>query len=68
MDDVVLRSDDSRDRLSGFSDPAHWITATRNRAFLADKVIRAEASESKQQYAQLPIWTDEYSNLLWILR
>ena len=47
---------------------SHSLTATRNQEFLNDPVVHGKRTDLDPQYAQLPMWTDEYSNLLWILK
>ncbi|MEX0585612.1 MAG: fused MFS/spermidine synthase, partial [Pirellulales bacterium] len=47
-----------------------WAILTRNREFLADRAVQEAAGASRQQYAAAPypLWRDDFSNLLEVLR
>ncbi len=47
---------------------AHWMVLTRNEHLLSDKVLRRSAEETTGQYAHTPIWTDDFNNLLTVLK
>jgi hypothetical protein len=45
-----------------------WMLLTRNRSFLGQPAIAARAAQRPDIPARLRVWTDEFSNLLQILR
>lgn len=47
---------------------AHWIAATTNKQFLGNRAIRNALPKRERQVAKAPLWTDEYTNLLGILK
>ncbi len=47
---------------------SHWMLGTRNQQFIADDVVQAAAVGMQGRYAHIPLWTDEYTNLLQILK
>ncbi|WP_040351526.1 fused MFS/spermidine synthase [Blastopirellula marina] len=47
---------------------AHWVVATNNRALLENEVVRAAATTAPGQLAIDRLWTDDYSNLLGVLK
>jgi SAM-dependent methyltransferase len=48
--------------------PAHWVLITHNQQFLHDDIVRAASLGEHGQYAHVPLWTDQYSNLFQILK
>jgi hypothetical protein len=46
---------------------SHWVLLSNNRRFLDDEVVRSAAGELGR-YAHVPLWTDQYSNLLQLLK
>jgi len=49
-------------------EPSQWVLLTRNAAFLADSAIMARVDTAYQQDTRAVLWTDDYSNLLSVLR
>ncbi|MFI4876676.1 MAG: spermidine synthase [Blastopirellula sp. JB062] len=47
---------------------AHWVIATNNRSLLENEVVRQAASDAPAQLAIDRLWTDDYSNLLNVLK
>jgi hypothetical protein len=46
---------------------SQWVLLTRNEAFLANPTVQT-ATAKLDEYAAIPLWTDEYSNLLQLLK
>ena len=46
---------------------SQWVLLSNNRRFLTDEVVRSAAGELGR-YANVPLWTDQYSNLLQLLK
>ncbi len=44
-----------------------WMLVTNNQEFLDDPVVRESLTEYKDVMKQIPLWTDQFSNLLQIL-
>lgn len=59
---------DTRNRLDAAATASTWVLLSHNRQFLATKALRRAANPSLRQFAQVPLWTDDYSNLFQILR
>jgi hypothetical protein len=59
---VVTQTDPDRAATS-----SHWVLLSRNERFLRDEVVRSAAGEVGR-FAQIPLWTDQYSNLLQLLK
>ena len=49
-------------------EPSQWVLLTRNPAFLTDSVILARADTAYQRGERAVLWSDDYSNLLGVLR
>ncbi len=47
---------------------SHWMLGTRNQQFISDDVVQAAAVGMQGRYAHIPLWTDEYTNLLQVLK
>ena len=47
---------------------SQWVVASRNDQFMADDVVQSAAIGFHGRYAKAPLWTDERSNLLQILK
>jgi SAM-dependent methyltransferase len=47
---------------------AHWMVLTRNERLLQDEAVLAAASVPNVQYAPTKLWTDDYNNLLTVLK
>ena len=46
---------------------SHWVLLSNNGRFLRDEVVRSAAGELGR-FAHIPLWTDQYSNLLQLLK
>jgi hypothetical protein len=46
---------------------SQWVLLSNNRRFMTDEVVRSAAGELGR-YANVPLWTDQYSNLLQLLK
>lgn len=49
-------------------EPSQWVLLTRNSAFLADSVIAAQRDTAYQRGERTVLWSDDFSNLLGVLR
>jgi hypothetical protein len=47
---------------------SHWIVLTRNQRLLQNEILLAAGKAAEGRYVQAPLWTDDYNNLLMVLK
>ena len=51
-----------------FRSPSHWFIMSKNQEFMSSSAMVNAARGELERYVNLPIWTDQYNNLLHILK